>query len=97
MSEQTTPSTSSRTIERALENIGDRPTLAALLGVEVADLNRWILGKQIPPHEIFLRALDLAFRGTLPVAPTADVKDQVPGRRLWAGGTPAKGRRTEEI
>jgi DNA-binding transcriptional regulator YdaS (Cro superfamily) len=56
-----------RTIERALENVGDKERLAQLLGADVAQLNRWILGKQVPPHEVFLRALDLAFRATLPV------------------------------
>jgi hypothetical protein len=62
-----TSSAAKRTIERALENVGDKERLAQLLGVHVADLNRWILGKQIPPHEVFLRALDLAFRTTSPV------------------------------
>jgi hypothetical protein len=95
MSEQTTSSASSRTIERALENVGDRRALAALLGVEVADLNRWILGKQIPPHEVFLRALDLAFRGTLPLAPTGDAKGR--GLSPVLAQDPAEGRHSEEI
>ena len=60
-------SASKRTIERALENVGGRERLAQLLGVEIAELNRWILGKQFPPHEVFLRALDLAFQATSPV------------------------------
>jgi DNA-binding transcriptional regulator YdaS (Cro superfamily) len=63
-----TSSAAKRTIERALENVGDKKRLAQLLGVDVADLNRWILGKQIPPHDVFLRALDLAFRATSPVS-----------------------------
>jgi hypothetical protein len=62
-----TASAAKRTIERALENVGDKERLAQLLGVHTADLNRWILGKQHPPHEVFLRALDLAFRATSPV------------------------------
>jgi hypothetical protein len=69
-----TSSAAQRTIERALGNVGDKERLAQLLGVHVADLNRWILGQQIPPHEVFLRALDLAFRTTSPVGsalPTA--------------------------
>jgi hypothetical protein len=61
-------SAAKRTIERALENVGDKERLAQLLGVNSADLNRWILGKQIPPHDVFLRALDLAFRTTSPVS-----------------------------
>jgi DNA-binding transcriptional regulator YdaS (Cro superfamily) len=75
-----TSSAAQRTIERALGNVGDKERLAQLLGVHVADLNRWILGKQIPPHEVFLRALDLAFRTTSPVssAPPAAQNDIQP-------------------
>ena len=62
-------SASKRTLERALRIAGNTQRLAELLGVRPEDLDRWILGKQLPPHEIFLRALDLAFRGTLPAAP----------------------------
>jgi hypothetical protein len=60
-------SAAKRTIERALENVGDEERLARLLGADVAQLNRWILGKQAPPHKVFLRALDLAFGATSPV------------------------------
>ena len=60
-------SAAKRTIERALENVGNKERLAQLLGVDGADLNRWILGKQRPPHDVFLRALDLAYRTTSPV------------------------------
>ena len=74
---------SKRTIERALETVGDRERLAAMLGVTVADLNRWILGKELPPHEVFLRALDLAFRSTMPVStpPAASPKQSEPGEK----------------
>ena len=65
------PEASKSTIMRALGNVGGRDRLAKLLGVDVAKLNRWILGKEIPPHEIFLRALDLAYQNTLPLAPPA--------------------------
>ena len=75
-----TSTAAKRTIERALENVGDKERLAQLLGVHTADLNRWILGKQIPPHEVFLRALDLAFRATSPIgsAPPAGQTDIQP-------------------
>jgi len=57
------PSPSSqRTIERALDRVGDRQRLAELLGVDLADLNRWILGKDSPPHDVFIRALDLGIQ-----------------------------------
>lgn len=72
---------SKRTIERALENVGDRERLAAMLNVTVADLNRWILGKELPPHEVFLRALDLAFRSTTPVSTTPAASPERPAPR----------------
>jgi DNA-binding transcriptional regulator YdaS (Cro superfamily) len=66
------PEASKSTIARALENVGDRERLAKLLGADVGRLNRWILGKEVPPHEVFLRALDLAFQNTAPLAPPAN-------------------------
>src|SRR5258708_32404204 len=42
------------------------------------DLNRWILGRQIPPHEVFLRALDLAFKATSPVGSALPAKEENP-------------------
>jgi len=60
---------SKRVLERALENVGNEETLAELLGIHVADLSRWMLGRQLPPHDVFLRALDLAFKRTAPVEP----------------------------
>ena len=71
-----TSSAAKRTIERALENVGDKERLAQLLGADVADLNRWILGKQMPPHEVFLRALDLAFRTTSRVGSELPAREQ---------------------
>lgn len=67
--------TSKRTIEKALENVGDRERLAKLLGAELTDLNRWMLGKELPPYDVFLRALDLAFKASMPVAPLAKPGD----------------------
>jgi hypothetical protein len=63
------PYASKRILERALENVGNEETLAELLGIHVADLGRWMLGRQLPPHDVFLRALDLAFKRTTPVEP----------------------------
>jgi hypothetical protein len=76
-------SASKRTIERALENVGDRERLAQLLGVDIAELNRWILGRQLPPHDVFLRALDLAFKATSPVSTVLPAEQESirPGQR----------------
>lgn len=75
-------SAAKRTIERALENVGDKERLARLLGADVAELDRWILGNQAPPHEVFLRALDLAFRATSPVGETLPAEQR---RKLQPG------------
>jgi hypothetical protein len=62
------PDSSKRILERALENVGDEEKLAELLGADTAELSRWMLGTQLPPNGVFLRALDLAFQGTTPLA-----------------------------
>lgn len=82
-------SASKRTIERALENVGDRDRLAALLGVSVADLNRWILGKELPPHDVFLRALDLAYRATTPLSVPPKTPELRPSRKNSSSPRPA--------
>ena len=66
---------SKRVLERALENVGDEETLAELLGIDIADLSRWILGRKLPPHDVFLRTLDLAFKRTAPIEPAAPPAD----------------------
>ena len=60
---------SKHVLERAIKNVGDEETLAELLGIHVADLSRWMSGRQLPPHDVFLRALHLAFSRTAPVEP----------------------------
>ena len=71
--EQPNPAALSRTVaatfQRAEENAGGRRSLARLLNVSMADLERWMHGNTRLPSYVFLRALDLAFSGTLPVAP----------------------------
>jgi hypothetical protein len=59
--------TFARTVERALEYIGDRQCLADLIGVELATLDHWTSGARLPPDAIFLRVLDLAFPASSPV------------------------------
>ena len=66
-------STCANTLRRAQKTVGTRQRLAELLGVTVQDLDGWLLGTKLPPAYIFLRALDLAYRGTAPVsAPPSD-------------------------
>lgn len=55
------PTEFTRTVERAIEYIGDRQCLADLIGVDLDTLNRWTSGPRLPPEDVFLRVLDLAF------------------------------------
>lgn len=52
-----------RTLGLALRTVGSRDRLAAQLGVTEARLEEWLEGRQEPPTEIYLRALDLVARG----------------------------------
>ena len=68
------------TFRRAQKTVGSRQRLAEFLGVTVQELDSWIVGTKLPPSDVFLRALDLAFSGTSPVsATTSDLCDD--GRR----------------
>jgi hypothetical protein len=42
--------------------VGDKETLAALLGISVSDVETYLLGGQLP-HQVFLDALDIVARG----------------------------------
>jgi hypothetical protein len=61
-------SPAARTLQRALESVGSQERLATVLAVDQEQLARWMSGAASPPHEIFLRALDLEFQDTLPLA-----------------------------
>ena len=50
-----------RMLQRALEAYGSLHHLAKALDVSVEDLQLWVSGKEIPPHRVFMKALDLAF------------------------------------
>jgi hypothetical protein len=64
-------SSSTRTLRRALATFKSLEHFAIALGVEPEELRLWIDGGQSPPHEVFKKALDLAFSSTVP--PTARV------------------------
>jgi hypothetical protein len=53
---------SARTLRRALQSAGSLEHLATLLEVDADDLERWVSGTELPPHGVFLRALELAMR-----------------------------------
>lgn len=54
-----------RTLQAAADTLGSASRLAAYLSVPLADLTRWISGEEHPPHDIFLRALDVVAGGPL--------------------------------
>lgn len=48
-----------RTLERALEIVGDKERLAAALGLEVEQLDNYLEGEEPLPNQAFLDALDV--------------------------------------
>ena len=68
-------SNSARVLRRAEEHAGSQQRLAQMLGVNPMQLARWLSGKGVPPHEIFVRALQLwvtqEYAGAQPPADTA--------------------------
>jgi hypothetical protein len=62
------PSVYSRTLQKAAELIGGRSRLCRQLHVPMADLQKWIDDKAVPPIGVFLRAVDLVIQETPPPA-----------------------------
>lgn len=58
----------SRTLQKAAELIGGHKKLCRHLRVPMAELQRWIDDKAVPPISIFLRAVDLVIEETPPPA-----------------------------
>ena len=54
----------SRTLQKAVEILGGQKKLARYLRVPLADLEKWIAGRDIPPMAIFLKAVDLVLEET---------------------------------
>ena len=48
-----------RTLERALEAVGNKERLAAALQVPLAELEAYLQGEKPLPHTIFIEALDI--------------------------------------
>ena len=45
-----------RTLNRALQTVGSKDRLVAALGVSTAEVERYLVGKQVPPNYVFLAA-----------------------------------------
>jgi hypothetical protein len=56
----------SRTLRKAAELAGGHKQLARQLRVPLAELEKWIAEKDVPPMPIFLRAVDLVLEETAP-------------------------------
>jgi hypothetical protein len=54
----------SRTFQKAAELAGGNKKLAHQLRVPLADLEKWIADKDVPPMAIFLKAVDLVLDQT---------------------------------
>ena len=57
-------SPSTRTLRRALKAFESEDALAHALGVTPSYLRLWLDGSDVPPHDVFIRALELASRHT---------------------------------
>jgi len=62
-------STYTRTLQHACETAGGHQALARLLGVDPADLSRWLRGVEFPPFKVFMAALDIIANGPYGVTP----------------------------
>lgn len=51
------------TLKHARDLLGGDKALAKHLRVPLADLGRWLSGKEEPPRQVFLRAVDVVLEG----------------------------------
>jgi hypothetical protein len=70
----------SRTLQKAAELAGGQKTLARLLRVPLAELEKWIADKDQPPTIIFLRAVDLVLDETAPPGAGSEPGEPSPPR-----------------
>jgi len=52
-----------RTLALAAKTLGGVPALATQLDVVQATLERWMAGEDVPPYDVFLKALDIVAAG----------------------------------
>ncbi|MGH8518065.1 MAG: hypothetical protein ACREUE_11455 [Panacagrimonas sp.] len=73
----------SRTFQKAAELCGGQKKLARLLRVPIADLEKWIAGRDTPPISVFLKAIDFVLDET--PSPAAGSEPDEPSPRDCAG------------
>jgi DNA-binding transcriptional regulator YiaG len=52
-----------RTVRRAMDDVGGMESLAALLKVSASDIESWLSGKSSPGNAEFLQMLDIVSKG----------------------------------
>jgi hypothetical protein len=73
-------SVSIRALQKAAELVGGRKRLAERLGVKVAEIEKWIDGRQATPREIFLRVVDLLIDEITPSGGSPESDEPPPSR-----------------
>ena len=68
-----------RALQRAVEVLGSKEHLRALLRVPMRDLDDWIAGTRQPPMDVFLKAVDVMSAPVPPVAMRASLVAGKPG------------------
>jgi transcriptional regulator with XRE-family HTH domain len=52
-----------RTVRRAIDDVGGIEQLASLLKVSAAEIESWLSGKSSPSNALFLKMLDIVAKG----------------------------------
>jgi DNA-binding transcriptional regulator YiaG len=52
-----------RTVRRAIEDVGGVEQLASLLGISTTEIESWLSGKSSPSNALFLQLLDIVAKG----------------------------------
>jgi hypothetical protein len=77
----------SRTMQKAAQLAGGEKQLARYLRVPLADLQKWIAGKDTPPTPHFLKAIDLVLDETSPAAGSEPGDPPAPNDCASVGGS----------
>lgn len=77
----------SRALQRAAELLGGRDTLAKLLQIPAAEIDKWIADQGKPPREVFLRIVDLILDETAPPPAAAGEPPDAAAPRDAAGAS----------
>jgi hypothetical protein len=78
----------SRTLQKAAELMGGYSKLCRHLRVPLAELQRWVEDRAVPPIGVFLRAVDLILDETPPPAGTDTIDPAAPRDCAPAGESP---------